>query len=164
MSTVTRRNDPTKNKSTYTLHAAGIARRVPKSPELSRRITVDKSECSPTHSRATFRAETKTKLAAALNIPKTLRKCQNGAPYTWSTCRQATITLIGKKIKEKHRTSNATKITALKRILHLMMLALYKQLTTAERNHIYPVIGSVRESGTWFVAGCLQLIAVIGSF
>jgi len=64
-------------------------------------------------------------------------------------------------MKEKHRRSNATKITALKRILHLMMLV---QLTTVKRNHVYPIIGSVRGSGALFVTGCLQLIAVIGSF
>jgi len=139
-----------------------VPRRVPKSPELSRRTAVDKSACSLTHSRATFRAESKTKLPPALNIPTTLRKCQNGAPYTWSTCRQATITLIGGG--SKRNIEQATQLKLQHWNGFCISWCWYKQLTTTERNHIYPVIGSVRGSGAWFVTGCLQLIAVIGSF
>jgi hypothetical protein len=125
MSTATRPNYRIKNESTCTLHAAGFAGPVPKCPDVSRIVPThscsDKSECSLTHSRATFRAQSKTKLPPALYIPMTLRKFQNGAPRHLINM-QSHHHINRQKIKEKHRTRNATIIIALKRILHIMML------------------------------------------
>ena len=147
-----------------------LARCMPSaSPDVSRSVLnfpdtplLDKSECNLTHCRATFRAESKTKFPPALHTPMTLRKCQNGALDTWSTCIQATTTLIGKKSKRNIEQSTQLKLWHWSGFC--ISWCWYKQLTTAGRNHIYPVIGSVRGSVAWFVTGGLQLIAVIGSF